>query len=36
MKFLIFLTFALAFLAMIRPDLIKDFIAWIEIIINNL
>jgi len=36
MKFLIFLTFALWILAMFRPDLIKDFISWIESIINTL
>ena len=36
MKFLIFLSFWIAFLAMIRPDLIKDFIEWIEGIINVL
>jgi len=36
MKFLIFLSFWIAFLAMIRPDLIKDFISWIESIINLL
>ncbi len=30
MKFLIFLTFALAILSLIKPELIKDFIEWIR------
>jgi len=36
MKFLIFLTFWLALLALIKPELFIDFIKWVESIINTL
>ena len=36
MKFLIFLTFALAILALVKPELFLDFIKWVETIIKTL
>lgn len=36
MKFLIFLTIFLWILSLVKPELVKDFIAWIEVIIYKL
>ncbi|MDD3646227.1 MAG: DedA family protein [Candidatus Gracilibacteria bacterium] len=35
-KLLIILTFVLAILALVRPDLIKDFIEWVKIVVHGL
>jgi len=36
MKFLIFLTFALSILALVKPELIKDAIEWLKVAIDSL
>jgi hypothetical protein len=36
MKFLIFITIALGIITLVKPELAKDLIAWIETIINTL
>ena len=36
MKFLIFLTFALGLLALVKPELILNFIKWVESIVSSL
>lgn len=36
MKFLIFITIALWVISIVKPELAKDFIAWIETIVNTL